>query len=404
MKNFSKNKIATTLVVIATLLLAGVAIFSAVRLYNLRTQSVTPTTPESEPEAAESGWPECNGWETNPNYNKHACREKALGRARTKFTGFGDKSFYDMGLPLPPSGNINSTEGGTDQQWYNWGLWSQWNTNPVPGGHFLSHGTSCGIGPNAKECTPPATPTPTATVTPTPTATVTPTITPTITPTVTLTPTPTATVTPTPTATVTPTPPGLRACTPLTFSISSPGLACLGDQVIYDTNKDGIQDPGEEGVEGVKVELYDSNDDLISETSTNSEGKYLFCNLEPGEYYVGFEIDDKYTISKKSQGGDRCKDSDANVSNGFTDSVTLAEGDNYLCLDALIYEDGESPINTPTPTQPAGATSTPTPTPTPTGQAQADSADLPQAGMGTPTVILIAMGFVLAIFAIVIAI
>jgi len=154
-----------------------------------------------------SGWPECNGWATNPNYDKHACRTKALQRANAKYPSYGNKTFYDMGLPLPPSGNVNSTQGGTDQQWHDWGLWSNWNTSPIPSGHFLSNGTSCGIGPSAKGCVP-STPTPTATNTPTPTAT--PTATPTVTPTptkkVTPTPTPTATNTPTPTATPTATP------------------------------------------------------------------------------------------------------------------------------------------------------------------------------------------------------
>lgn len=46
MKDFFKGKFATGLVVIATVILAGVAIFTALRLYQLRTQSVSPTAPE----------------------------------------------------------------------------------------------------------------------------------------------------------------------------------------------------------------------------------------------------------------------------------------------------------------------------------------------------------------------
>jgi hypothetical protein len=46
MKDLFKGKIATILVVIATLVLAGVAIFTAVRLYQLRQQSISPTGPE----------------------------------------------------------------------------------------------------------------------------------------------------------------------------------------------------------------------------------------------------------------------------------------------------------------------------------------------------------------------
>jgi hypothetical protein len=46
MKDFFKGKFITILVVAATVILAGVAIFTAVRLYQLRNQSVSPATPE----------------------------------------------------------------------------------------------------------------------------------------------------------------------------------------------------------------------------------------------------------------------------------------------------------------------------------------------------------------------
>lgn len=52
MKNFLKGKIGTLAIIIATLILAGVAIFTAIRLYQLRQQPVAPTAPTSKPEAA----------------------------------------------------------------------------------------------------------------------------------------------------------------------------------------------------------------------------------------------------------------------------------------------------------------------------------------------------------------
>lgn len=48
-----KNKIATIGIIIATLILAGVAVFTAVRLYQLRQQAVAPTAPTSKPKAQE---------------------------------------------------------------------------------------------------------------------------------------------------------------------------------------------------------------------------------------------------------------------------------------------------------------------------------------------------------------
>lgn len=51
MKEFFKGKFFTILTVGVTIILAGVAIFTAVRLYQLRQESISPTSPESEPEA-----------------------------------------------------------------------------------------------------------------------------------------------------------------------------------------------------------------------------------------------------------------------------------------------------------------------------------------------------------------
>lgn len=48
-----KNKIVTVGIIIATLILAGVAIFTAIRLYQLRQEAVAPTAPTSKPKAQE---------------------------------------------------------------------------------------------------------------------------------------------------------------------------------------------------------------------------------------------------------------------------------------------------------------------------------------------------------------
>jgi len=54
----NKKKIVTVLIVIATVILAGVAVFTAIRLYQLRQQAVAPTAP-AEPEAAAPTIEEC---------------------------------------------------------------------------------------------------------------------------------------------------------------------------------------------------------------------------------------------------------------------------------------------------------------------------------------------------------
>src|ERR1700690_696484 len=63
----------------------------------------------------------------------------------------------------------------------------------------------------------------------------------------------------------------------------------LGNRVWLDANGNGIQDPGEEGIGGVCVNLYDASGNLIQQTTTDSNGYYGF-NVQSGEdYTIEFE-------------------------------------------------------------------------------------------------------------------
>lgn len=53
MKKFLENKVVTAVIVVFTVLLAGVAIFTAVKLYQLRGEA-SPAAPQSEPGAQEA--------------------------------------------------------------------------------------------------------------------------------------------------------------------------------------------------------------------------------------------------------------------------------------------------------------------------------------------------------------
>jgi hypothetical protein len=65
-------------------------------------------------------------------------------------------------------------------------------------------------------------------------------------------------------------------------------LASLGNYVWRDQDRDGVQDAGEPGIEGVLVTLYDSGGTAIGTTTTNALGYYTFTGLQPGDYSVGF--------------------------------------------------------------------------------------------------------------------
>ena len=69
----------------------------------------------------------------------------------------------------------------------------------------------------------------------------------------------------------------------------------IGDTVWNDQNGDGIQDPGEPGIDGVTVTLFDASGTEIASQVTANGGQYLFEDLPAGDYTVsvsGSPIDD----------------------------------------------------------------------------------------------------------------
>ncbi|MCX7874526.1 MAG: choice-of-anchor A family protein [Melioribacteraceae bacterium] len=113
--------------------------------------------------------------------------------------------------------------------------------------------------------------------------------------------------------------------------------ASIGDKVWNDINQNGIQENNESGVQNVTVKLYDCNNNLISTKTTDSNGKYLFDNLNPGDYYIKFELPTGFVFSKKDATDDDV-DSDADISTGKTICTTLIAGENDLTWDAGIYQ------------------------------------------------------------------
>ena len=124
--------------------------------------------------------------------------------------------------------------------------------------------------------------------------------------------------------------------------------ASLGDKVFNDADSDGIQDPGEVGVDGVKVTLTGGGadgiigtaDDTTDMTTTANGGMYGFNNLNPGEEYkVTFsDLPNGFEFTTPNVGGNDAVDSDADPSTGMTPIVTLASGENNTTLDAGIIE------------------------------------------------------------------
>ncbi len=126
-------------------------------------------------------------------------------------------------------------------------------------------------------------------------------------------------------------------------------LAAIGDLVWYDLDVDGIQDEGEAGVAGVTVHLYDGIGTPLASMVTDGNGNYLFTDLIPGDYQVGFVLPEGYLFSPQDQGTDDAIDSDADLLTGLAAVTNLAAGEVDLTWDAGIYEEptGEFEGHTP---------------------------------------------------------
>ena len=60
----------------------------------------------------------------------------------------------------------------------------------------------------------------------------------------------------------------------------------VGDRVWLDTNGNGVQDAGENGINGVTVQLLDASNNVLATATTTGDGNYTFSNLTSGNYSV----------------------------------------------------------------------------------------------------------------------
>ncbi len=120
------------------------------------------------------------------------------------------------------------------------------------------------------------------------------------------------------------------------FGVFQP--ASLGSIVWFDTDRDGVRDAGEVGVQSVRVTLYDAAGNPVATALTDSTGYFQFVNLAPGTYSVGFSnLPPGHTFTQMNQGDD-ASDSDVNPATGFTAQITLVPGQNNPTLFAGIVE------------------------------------------------------------------
>ncbi|MDU6097908.1 SdrD B-like domain-containing protein, partial [Peptoniphilus harei] len=122
----------------------------------------------------------------------------------------------------------------------------------------------------------------------------------------------------------------------------------IGDKVWLDENKDGIQDAGEAGVEGVTVKLLDKdgnpakdfNGNEVKDQVTDANGNYKFENLAAGDYVVQVVPNEKQSLTTKGQ-GTVDKDSNVDPASGKTDVIKLEANREITDVDAGIVPEKE---------------------------------------------------------------
>ena len=123
-------------------------------------------------------------------------------------------------------------------------------------------------------------------------------------------------------------------------AIEQPALATIGDYVWRDSNANGIQDEDEQGMADITVTLYDENDEVVATTLTDENGLYLFRDLTPGTYTVGFTLpSEEYSFSPPNETNalNDEGDSDVNPRTGRTVPTQLDANEDDRSWDAGIY-------------------------------------------------------------------
>jgi hypothetical protein len=113
----------------------------------------------------------------------------------------------------------------------------------------------------------------------------------------------------------------------------------VGNRIWLDANQNQMQDDWERGIGGVCVTLYDANNNLLQQTTTDSNGYYAF-NVPAGKYFIEVLKPDGMQFDQKNIGAET-QDSDVDQASGRSDALDVSS--TLLDLDA-----GLTLLNEPT--------------------------------------------------------
>ena len=119
-----------------------------------------------------------------------------------------------------------------------------------------------------------------------------------------------------------------------------PLLSCIGNMVWNDCNGNGLMDAGEEGIAGVSIFLKDDTGAIVMSTITDSDGKYNFDFIFPGDYYLDFDTPLGYDFTFPDSGTDDELDSDVTgfYGAGTTNLISIQPG--MQCEENDFYDAG----------------------------------------------------------------
>jgi hypothetical protein len=121
----------------------------------------------------------------------------------------------------------------------------------------------------------------------------------------------------------------------------------LGNRVWHDTNENGIQEPREEGIGGICIDLLSENGTRLQQTTTDSNGYFGFA-VEAGTYSLEFQIPSWLEFTGQNV-GEEGTDSDVDQASGRTDGIDVSTS-SPLFWDAGVIVSSEIPP-TPNPEQ-----------------------------------------------------
>jgi len=101
---------------------------------------------------------------------------------------------------------------------------------------------------------------------------------------------------------------------------NSGALVGVGDLVWFDTNRNGVQDPGERPMRGARVVILNADGTrarnaegkVIPAQTTDARGRYFFANLQPGRYMMRFIFPSAAYVPTEPGQGAKAQGSNAN--------------------------------------------------------------------------------------------